>query len=299
MEIRKLEAFCRIVELKSFTKAAEAVFLTQPTVSQHIQDLEQELDQKLFDRLGRQIIPTHVGRIFYDYASRILQIQTEAVQAVEKYCGRLTGRIQIGCGTIPGTYILPDLIGRFRRSHPDIKASVYISSSKVIAGNVIAGEYETGVVGARWKEESLVWNKVFTDELKVIVHPDHCWAAEKQIPLEKIADQPFIFREPESGTRRVIAQFLKDNGLNEKKLSEVAQLGSTAAVKEMVKKNAGISIISRQAVEDDISWGRLAAISIKGHKLQRPFYLIKRRNRNLSPVAAAFQAFLITEAEKN
>jgi len=256
MEIRKLEAFCKVVELKSFTRAAQAVFLTQPTVTSHIRDLENELNQKLLDRLGHEVKPTPVGRILYKYADRILKMQIEAVQAVEQYSGNLIGRVMIGSGTIPGTYILPEMIGMFNRNHPSIKTTLTINSSRIIADKVLQSELELGVIGARWKENSLHWTAVFTDELVLTVHSKHPWAKQKQeIFLRDIITQPFIFREPGSGTRKVIAQFLESKGYKETDLLEVAEIGSTVAVKELVKAGAGVSIISRRAIVDDITSG--------------------------------------------
>lgn len=292
MEIRKLDAFCKVIELKSFTRAAEAMLLSQPTVSEHIRSLEQELDQKLLDRLGRKVEPTPVGRLLYRYARKILQTQNDAVQAIEQYGGKLIGRLIIGCGTIPGTYILPGLIGRFRLEHPSIKATLRITSSRIIAEKVVAGEYELGVVGARWNESRLNWTAMFSDELTLAVHPDHSWALRKAILLKDIGKEPFIMREPDSGTRKVFARILEKNGLKESSLQEVAEIGSTAAIKEAVKAGIGISILSRRAVIDDVKCGRLVAVSVKDHKLQRPFYLIQRKNRALSPVASVFLDYL-------
>jgi len=299
MEIRKLEAFCKVVELKSFTRAAQAVFLTQPTVTSHIRDLENELNQKLLDRLGHEVEPTPVGRILYKYADRILKIQIEAVQAVEQYSGNLIGRVTIGSGTIPGTYILPKMIGMFNRKHPAIKTTLTINSSRIIADKVLQRELELGVMGARWKENSLHWTAVFTDELVLTVHSKHPWAQKKQkIFLKDMITQPFIFREPGSGTRKVIAQFLESNGYKETDLLEVAEIGSTVAVKELVKAGAGVSIIPKRALVDDIKSGTLVAVQVTGLKLQRPFYLIQRKNRELSPVAGTFKEYLLTQAAK-
>ena len=299
MEIKKLEAFCKVVELKSFTRAAQAVFLTQPTVTSHIHDLEQELNQKLLDRLGYEVEPTPVGRILYKYADRILKMQIEAVQAVEQYSGNLIGRVMIGSGTIPGTYILPKMIGSFNRNHPAIKTTLTINSSRIIADKVLQRELELGVIGARWKENSLHWTAVFTDELVLTVHAKHPWAQQKQkISLKDIITQPFIFREPGSGTRKVIAQFLASKGYKETDLLEVAEIGSTVAVKELVKSGAGVSIIPRRALVDDIKSGTLVAVQVAGLKLHRPFYLIQRKNRELSPVAGTFKEYLLTQAAK-
>lgn len=298
MEIRKLDAFCKVVELKSFTRAAEAMLLSQPTVSEHIRSLEQELDQKLLDRLGREVEPTPVGRLLYKYARKILQTQNDAVQAIEQYGGKLIGRLIIGCSTIPGTYILPGLIGRFRLEHPSIKATLRITSSRIIAEKVVAGEYELGVVGVRWNESRLNWTAIFSDELTLTVHPDHSWALRKAILLKDIGKEPFIMREPDSGTRKVFARILEKNGLKESSLQEVAEIGSTAAIKEAVKAGIGISILSRRAVIDDVKCGRLVAVSVIDHKLQRPFYLIQRKNRALSPVASVFLDYLRDNADQ-
>ncbi len=297
MDMRKLDAFCKVVELKSFTRTAEAMLLSQPTVSEHIRSLERELDLKLVDRLGREVKPTPAGRLLYGYAQKILQLQEEAVQAIEQFSGRLSGRIRIGCGTIPGTYIMPELIGRFRREHPSIRATLRITSSRIIAGMVLSGDHELGVVGAKWNENGLSWTRMFSDELILAVHPQHPWARKKAVSLDEIVREPFIMREPESGTRRVFAQILEKSGFKEKQLQEVAEIGSTAAIKEAVKEGIGISILSRRAIRDDVSCGRLAAVAVKDHTLGRPFYLIKRKNRELSPVVSVFLEYLNKNGE--
>ncbi len=292
MEINKLQAFCKVVELKSFTKAAEAVLLTQPTVSEHIRSLEQELEQKLFDRLGRVVEPTPVGRLFYGYARKILKTREEARQAVAQYSGNQVGRILIGCGTIPGTYLLPELIGKFRIRYPSIKTNLRISSSRIISGKVLKGELDFGVVGAKWNESGLSWIRMFHDELILVVHPEHPWADGKPVSLAKIMQEAFILREPESGTRKVFSGVLAENGLKEDDLQEVAEIGSTAAIKEAVKTGIGISILSRCALRDDIKCGKLVAVAIEGQILKRSFYLVQRKNRALSPVASVFLEYL-------
>jgi DNA-binding transcriptional LysR family regulator len=299
MDIRKLDIFCKVVALKSFTRTAEAVRLSQPTVSEHIRNLEEELNQKLIDRLGREAVPTPAGRILYDYASQILQIHQEAVEAVEKYSGRLAGKMIIGCSTIPGTYILPELISRFRKIHPAIKMTLRVNSSRIIAEQVMTGALGLGVVGARWGESGLHWTKVFVDELILAVPPHHPWADQKCIPLERIVTEPCIMREPDSGTRRVIAQFLKANGLREADLQDVAEIGSTAAVKEAVKRGIGISIVSKRSILDSVTCRLIAAVSFDGLQMERPFYLIHRKNKALSPVVAAFRDYLLAQTDND
>lgn len=297
MELRKLEVFCKVVELKSFTRCAEAVLLSQPTVSEHIRGLEEELGQKLIDRMGREVEPTPVGRLLYTYAVRILRLQRDALQAVEQYGGKLVGRIMLGSSTIPGTYILPGLIGRFRGRYPSIQATLRIAGSQLIGARVLNGELEIGVVGAHWTEKGLEWVQHFADRLTLVVSAGHRWAGRREVTLAELTQEPFILRESESGTRRVVEQILEEHGIKASSLMEVAEIGSTAAVIEAVRAGLGVSVLSARAVEREVRAGALAAIALKDVQLERPFYLIRRRNRELSPAAAVFWAFLQVEGE--
>lgn len=292
MEIRKLEAFCKVVECKSFTKAAEKILLSQPTVSEHVRSLENELGEKLINRLGKEVETTPAGDILYGYALNIMQTRQEALQAVAQYSGKVAGKITVGCGTIPGTYILPELIGSFRSLHPAVKAILRITSSRIIAQKVEDGELEFGVVGNIWKEKTLTWTRMFADELTLAVHPSHALAGKNEVSLQVAAQCPFILREPESGTRKFFSDILEKGGLRENDLEVVAEIGSTAAVKEAVKAGVGVSILSKRAVVDDLDSGRLRTLFIQGHDMQRSFYLVQRKNRDLSPVAAAFMDYI-------
>ncbi len=298
MEFRKLEVFCKVVELKSFTRTAEAVHLSQPTVSEHIRNLEEQLDQKLIDRLGREVEPTPVGRVLYGYARKILRLQNDATQAVEQYSGNIIGRIMIGCGTIPGTYILPSMIGEFRNDNPSIKATLQIAGSRTIAKRVIQGDLELGVTGAMWNENSLDWQEIFSDQLTLVVSPKHRFAKQKSVKPEDLLNEPFILRESASGTRKVIDQILNDYGIKPSSLHEVAEIGSTAAVKNAILSGLGVSFLSKQGVTDNVKRGELAMVDVEGFNLHRPFYLIKRKNRELSPVGAVFMDYLLQKAKE-
>lgn len=250
------------------------------------------MGQKLVDRLGRQVEPTPVGRLLYKYGVKILRLQQEALQAVEQYGGKLIGRIMIGSGTIPGTYILPAMIGKFRERYPSIKTTLKISSSHSIVEEVLDGELEIGVVGARWSEKGLDYIEIFSDSLAVVVSAGHPLAGRKEIALAELTDQPFIFREFGSGTRKVVEQIFEDNGVKTSSLSEVAEIGSTAAILEAIREGLGLSILSTKSVERDIKAGTLVTIQIKGVKMERPFYMIRRKNRELSPAASVFWVYL-------
>ncbi|MGV1101069.1 selenium metabolism-associated LysR family transcriptional regulator [Thiovibrio sp. JS02] len=292
MDLHRLEVFCKVVELKSFTKAAEAIFLSQPTVSEHIRSLEEMLGERLIDRLGREALPTQAGRILHRYARKILRLRQEALQAIESYSGTLSGHLYLGASTIPGTYILPQAIGAFKKLHPAIQITLAIDNSRTVADGVANGDTEFGVVGARWSDPSLAWQEIFNDELVLAVYPEHPFAKLKEVPAEALAGEPFIIRERDSGTRRVMTQLLEKH-LDLARLQIVAEMGGTEAVRQAIKARIGIAILSRRAVAEDIDHGALVAVPIKGLRLLRPFYLITRKNRQLAPICGAFISFLV------
>jgi DNA-binding transcriptional LysR family regulator len=288
MDLHKLAVLCKVIELKSFTRAAEAMLLSQPTISEHIRSLEQETGQRLINRLGREIRVSEAGNILYGYAGKMLRLQEEALAALGDYSGTLAGRMAIGAGTIPGAYILPTKIGAFKKSHPEITITLRISGSRTIANEILSGELEMGILGAQWRENSLIWQEIFSDELILTVAADHPWAGQRQVTLAQLAEEPFIMRDHSSGTRRAMAQILERHGLNPARLNVVAEMGTTEAVRQSVKASIGVSILSSQAVKDDITHGTLAAIAIQGVKMIRPFYMVTRKNQVLSPLCTAF-----------
>jgi DNA-binding transcriptional LysR family regulator len=288
MDMRRLEVFCKVVELKSFTKAGEALLLAQPTVSEHLRTLEDMLGEKLVDRLGREVLPTPAGKIFYQYARNILQMREEAIQALGQFKGNLSGRLILGASTIPGTYILPKLIGSFKSAHPAIQITLRIADTAQIVSDVLDGNLEAGVVGSKWNDRRLVMEEVFRDELILTVVPEHPWARKGKISLEDLPQEPFIHRERGSGTRMAMSRILEDHGFDPTRLMGVAEMGSTEAVRQGIKARIGASILSREAVAEDIEQGSLAAVAIEKISFLRPLYLIQRKNRQISPLGTAF-----------
>ncbi len=291
MDLHKLAVYCKVVELKSFTRAAEAMLLSQPTISEHIRALEQETGQRLINRLGREIRVSESGKILYGYAQKMLRLQQEALTSLGKYSGNLAGRMAIGAGTIPGAYILPEKIGAFKKRYPDITITLRIAGSRTIAGEILSGELEMGILGAQWRENGLIWQEIFTDELILAVAANHPWATQpepREITLEQLSAEPFIMRDHSSGTRRAVAQILEQQGLNPARLHVVAEMGSTEAIRQSIKAAIGVSILSSQAVRDDIAHGSLVAVALQGIRMIRPFYMVTRKNQALTPLCTAF-----------
>jgi DNA-binding transcriptional LysR family regulator len=295
MDIHRLEVFCRVIEMQSFTKAAEAVFLTQPTVSEHIRALEEALGERLVDRLGREVLPTPAGKILYKYARHIIRLRNEAIQAIDRYKGHLSGHLIIGASTIPGTYILPGIIGSFKALYPTIQITLRITDSGEVVERILDGSLEAGLIGARWDERRITLEEICADELVLAVYPEHPWAKGRVIAKEELAAEPFILRERGSGTRRVMAQALEEHGFNPSRVHVVAEMGSTEAVRQGIKARIGVSILSYQAVAEDIERGSLVRVAIKDVSIHRSFYLVQRKSRQTSPLCLAFLKHLRTK----
>ncbi len=296
MDIHRLEVFCKVVDLQSFTKAAEAVYLTQPTVSEHIRALEEMVGEKLVDRLGREVLPTPAGKILYQYARTMIQVRDEAIQALESYKGNLSGHLSVGASTIPGTYILPEMLGSFKSLFPSIQTTLIISGSSQIISRLLDGSIELGLVGAKWSDRRILSEEIFSDELVLTVYPEHPWAGLGEISLQQLAGEPFIQRERGSGTRIVMEQALSSHGFDPAQLHVIAEMGSTEALRQGIKARIGISILSYQAVAEDADRGTLVTVGIEGLRLFRPFYLVRRKKRHPSPLGTAFVEHLRTQA---
>jgi DNA-binding transcriptional LysR family regulator len=292
MDLRRLEVFAKVAELGSFSRAADALFLTQPTISEHVRALEVELGLSLLDRLGRGATPTPAGRVLLDYARRMLKLAEEARQAVDHFQGRMSGTLLLGGSTIPGEYVLPALIGQFKAKYPDIAINLRVGSSRQVSEWVDEGRVEIGVVGARPALRTLVARELMTDELVVVVPPGHPFTTRKSIGLADVRSEPLIVREPGSGSREAVERALQEAGADLDTFRIAGEIGSTQAIKQAVRAGVGITIVSRRAVEDECRAGLLHCVKVRDLKVARSFYLITHRERTRSPLAEAFVDFV-------
>jgi DNA-binding transcriptional LysR family regulator len=295
MDLRQIEIFTKVAELGSFSKAAEALFLTQPTVSERIRGLEEELGVRLLDRLGRGAAPTKAGQLLLGYARRILELHREARQALDQFQGRMSGELVVGGSTIPGEYVLPALMGRFKEKYPDIAISLLIGDTQRVVDWVLEAQVEVAVVGAQIPHRSLEYRELMPDELVVVVAAAHPWHAKKTATLEAVRAEPLIVRERGSGSRHALERALSEVGLDLSAFRVVAEMGSTQAIKQAVKAGVGISLISQRAVAEECQHGILHCVKVKDLRFQRAFYAVVNAGRTRSPLAEAFLAFLLAE----
>jgi DNA-binding transcriptional LysR family regulator len=294
-DLRQLEIFCRVVELKSFSRAADAVFLAQASVSERIANLEKSVGTTLLDRMGRQIVPTKAGELLYKHALRILDMKNTARLEIEKFLGLKQGEIHLGGSTIPGEYILPQMIGSFYEQYPFISVILTVAGTREIEEMVSNGDLELGVVGADDFNKGIESHRILNDELVLVINKNHRWASKKSITADELCQEPFILRENGSGTLKVMEQYFKSclhKGIDD--LNVVARLGTSTAIKEVIKVNFGISILSSRAIETEVAAGILKIVKIKDMPpMSRPFYLIRDKRRVASPLCQSMIDFLV------
>ena len=292
MDLWQLHIFCKVVELKSFSRAGKAVYLSQPTVSSHIKDLEEHFGCRLIDRLSKEAVPTRAGSLLYDCARRMIALKNETESLLSEFQGKTRGKLTIGGSTIPAGYILPQIIGGFGRSYPEIQVALVNGDTAKIIEDVRDGVVEIGVVGARTGDKKIVQEPLIEDQMLLVVPAGHRWAKRTRVSLDEIASEPFIIREAGSGTLKSIRQSLSSQGSSLDDLKVVAEMGSTQSVIQGIKAGVGISILSARAVEESRHCGFLVGLHVEGVRLTRRFYLTQHRERSASPICKAFTEFL-------
>lgn len=277
---------------ESFTLAAKDLHLTQPAVSLQIRSLEEEYGVELLDRSGQHIIPTASGRVLRDYAERILELYNESRQEIDKLNNLMRGTLEIGASTGPGEHILPQLLGRFKEEYPEIDILLRISRTEEIIEQVRGRALEIGVVGARSRDNDLIFEPFVKDELVVIGGPRHRWAQRESIDLNNLLEEPFILQQPGAGIRTMLEQGLADMGLRLADLNVHMELGLQESVKTAVASGLGIGIISRFAVAQELASGVLTELAVRDlPHFREDFYLVRSRRKKLSHLTEAFLAF--------
>jgi len=296
MTLRQLEVLLAVARERSFSRAAKKIHSSQPTLSEHVGELERELGKKLLYRRGREVTLTEAGRVFAEYAGAALAAVDGARQAVAELDGLAHGSLLIGASTTPGIYVMPGVIATFRQRYPGVELTLRIANSQVIEDRVKARELDLGVVGGHAigpGEECLAAGLL--DELVVIVPPGHAWAKRRDIRPAELAGQPLLVREEGSATRRVTERALQQAGVRYRVAME---LDHTEAIKQAVLAGLGVAFVSTYAVRGEIATGRLRAVRLRGVRVLRHFHVIHHEARRVTASARAFMAVLAGEASR-
>ncbi|MDR1773839.1 MAG: LysR family transcriptional regulator [Clostridioides sp.] len=289
MDIKQLEVFVTVVKFKSFSKASKELFLTQPTVSTHIQNLEKELGTVLLNRSNRIITPTKSGNILYDHAIFILNNFKKAIYDIKEYSGKIEGIIDIASSTIPETYLIPNFLKFFTNKYPDVQFSISHYASQDAITEVLDERVSFGFVGSKQKNSQIKYVNLINDELVLIASKE--LKIENQggyIDISELKKFPFILRKDASGTKDVMMKTLGKHRIYTDDLNVIAYVESNEAIKEMVRLNLGISFVSLFSVKDYLKSDKLKIYRIKNVDLFREFYFIYSSKKAFTPLENKF-----------
>gem|GEM_PF-78293 len=285
MNLDQLRSFRAVAEEGGFSRAAEALFLTQSTISMQVAALERELGVRLFERLGRRVVLTHAGDAMLGYAVRILSQVDESRRTMTSFRGLEAGELVVGASLTIGSYLVPELFGLFHRQHPGIRLLLEIAPTPRQVGQIASGKLDLGLVEGPIHGPEFMVEPFRTDQLALIVPPGHRWAARESVAAGELEGEPFLEREPTSGTREIVQGRLAALGI---RLTPVLEMGSPEALKRAVRAGLGVAIVSSATVELELKAGLLIALPVTGVELSRPFYIVIHRDRYISAPLSAF-----------
>ena len=281
--------FVAVVKHQSFSKASRELFLTQPTVSAHIQNLENELETVLVNRSNKTITLTESGKILYEHAIYILNNCKKAIYDIKEYSGKIEGLIDIACSSIPETYLLPGFMKSFSNTYPDVKFSISHYDSRFAISEILDERISFGFVGSKINNPQIKYVNLIDDNLVLITPPDLEIENENgEIDVSALYDFNFIMRKEGSGTRDLIFKTLKKAGFSTAKLNILAHVESNESIKEMVRQGLGVSFISQISAEEYINSGKLKSYKIKGIDFARKFYFIYSKKKTFTPLENKF-----------
>ena len=291
MDTRQLAAFCAVVERKSFSQAAERLGVTQPAVSLQVRSLEKRLGQKLLDRSGRRVEPTEAGFALYRGAQRLLALEGQLLEELAAGSeGELSGTLEVGASTGPGSTVVPVLLCEFQRENPVVAISLSISDTQTVVDRVAERELELGVVGAARRHRGVAFEPFLRDEVVLACPPGHRFAG-KTIDLDDLRDEQLIIMQEGAGVRQVIEDELRGAGTRLRDLEPRLELGLQESARSAVVAGFGVTFISRAAIEADLAAGTLAVARVKGLDPSREISLVRSAGRSSTRAAEAFVAF--------
>ena len=290
MDFKQLRSFVAVADCGSFTQAAAQLYTSQPTISAHIRQLEEELQQRLFLRTTKSLSITPHGRELYDYAVQVLSLQDRLL------AGWRQGEhvVSLGVSTIPSAYLLPSLLARFRELHPDVTFDIQQSDSSGVLHALRTGRFDLGLTGMTAPDDDLVFTPFYQDAMVLIAPntPEFSAAMAQHVPLAALLQShPLLLRENGSGSQRSADDFLRAAGLKTDALHVAARLNDQESIKNLVAAGLGLAIVSAVSVARERDRGDLLLFPLAD--AARSFYIVTRRHDFLSPAARQFFDFSV------
>ncbi|WP_053367507.1 selenium metabolism-associated LysR family transcriptional regulator [Bacillus sp. FJAT-27245] len=289
MDFHQLFVFTKVVEHKSFSKAAEEIFLSQSTVSSHIQSLEKMLDVKLFDRVGRENILTPHGERLYKWAQKLLLLKDEALLDLNRGMAEFRGTIRMAASSVPGQFLVPKMIKEFRAEYPAATFNISEYPSRAVADKVLGGSVDVGLLGEKYENEKLRYLPLLKEKLVLVTPADVTFSGP--VKIEEIKSQPFVMRHSDSGTNSMLERFLKKAGIPKEQLTIIAYTDSGQSLIQFVRQGIGFAIMSEIAARDYAGHSMVNMYEIEGFQDERYFYLVYNVSKTLPLISKLFVGY--------
>ncbi len=290
--LRQLQIFETVVRLGGFTRTADALHLSQPTVSMQVRKLSETLGLPLLEQVGRKVHPTPAGREVYARARDILDKLMELGDLTSELKGVVRGELRIGVITT-ATYFMPHLLGAFVARHPQVQPRLTVTNRAKVIERLRSNQDDLLIMGQVPKEIAVEAHPFIDNEIVVVAPPDHPLCASDNITLEQLSAERFLVREPGSGTRQAVERQFASQG---QKISQYMELGSSEAIKQGVMAGLGISVLSRYNLGLDLPNNNIAILDVQGFPLIRRWYGVYLRGKKLSLTARTFLEFILNES---
>lgn len=290
MADRRLQVFHAVAKHLSFTRAADALFMTQPAVTFQIKQLEEQYNTRLFERRHGSISLTPAGELVLSYAERILSLSDELDTRLAEMTGEMRGPLLVGASTTIAEFMLPRVLGEFNALYPQVRARLIVANSESIESRVAERTLDVGLIEAPAKLSGLTSQICCEDELRVICAPDYPLAGLDKVTPAALADYEFISREPGSGTREITDAYFRKHKVQPEALKTQMELGSPEALKGVVSTGLGFAIVSRAVVGKETQLGELVAVPLDP-PLKRDLYLVSPQDRFQSKLTTTFIDF--------
>jgi LysR family transcriptional regulator, low CO2-responsive transcriptional regulator len=291
VSVHQLRLLVAVIERGGFSRAATGLGLSQPAISHQLKSLSSAVGMPVVEVIGRRVQMTQAGELLYDHAKRILAEFEAAGSGLDQLRGLKRGSIRVAGDTTVGIYVLPDLLGAFRKEYPNVEVRLGVDNRRGLFDRLVANEFDFVVSGRLWDDPSvpLIVRPFLANELIAIASPRHRLAGNTRVTLAQLAAEPFIVREPGSGTRETADEALRAAGLS---IRPVMELASNGAIKRAVAQDLGVSILSRYATGLEMQIGQLVELPVHGFPLHRQWHLVYARDKRLGPVDEAFLRFV-------
>lgn len=286
MDFRQLEAFVNVARYKNFSKAGKALFLSQPTISLHISNLEKELNAALFDRTSKEVNLTPAGQEFLNYALDLINMKNKAIHNIISSQKKISGSITISTSATPSLVLLPQAIYKFQNMHPEVKFIVEEKSSTLIMEDVCSSASDLGLVGMHVENERFISHHLFDDELVFICAKD--FPLDGIVDIKELTNYKFLGRSEQSATRLELERTMIENGIDASQIENVIESDNMNLLFSLVAKGAGISYMSKTTFECYKTVINIKTFQIRGLNITRSIHLLTNRRRTLSPAAEDF-----------